>query len=256
MLTILSPSKTQDFSNGHNHTSLTHSEPALLTESKKLVKELKKKSVQDIEKLMDVSEKIAMLNYERYKNFSVPFTADNARQALLAFKGDVYTDIAIDEYSDKDFAFAQDHLRILSGLYGLLRPLDLMQPYRLEMKIPLSNPRGGNLYTFWGDRITKQLNQSLAEQQTPVLVNLASNEYFKAVDTKKLKGDVITPVFKEHKNGAYKVIAIYAKRARGKMANFIIQNSIDQPEQLKTFTDGGYEFSDSLSSGNEWVFIR
>nr|WKN38740.1 peroxide stress protein YaaA [Tunicatimonas sp. TK19036] len=256
MLTILSPSKTQDFSNGHNHTFLTHSEPALLTESKKLVKELKKKSVQDIEKLMDVSEKIATLNYERYKNFSVPFTADNARQALLAFKGDVYTDIAIDEYSDKDFAFAQDHLRILSGLYGLLRPLDLMQPYRLEMKIPLSNPRGSNLYTFWGDRITKQLNQSLAEQKTPVLVNLASNEYFKAVDTKKLKGDVITPVFKEHKNGAYKVIAIYAKRARGKMANFIIQNAIDQPEQLKTFTDGGYEFSDSLSSGNEWVFIR
>jgi cytoplasmic iron level regulating protein YaaA (DUF328/UPF0246 family) len=257
MLTILSPSKTQDFSdNSVNVADLPSSTPALLNESQKLVKELRKKSVTDIEQLMNVSEKIATLNHERYQHFSVPFTEDNARQALLAFKGDVYTDIAVDEYSESEFAFAQDHLRIISGLYGLLRPLDLMQPYRLEMKTPLTNSRGDNLYKFWGDRITEQLNEALQTQDTQVLVNLASNEYFKSIDTSQLAGEVVTPVFKEHKDGKYKVVAIYAKRARGKMANFIIRNAIDQPEQLKTFTDGGYEFSDSLSSEKEWVFIR
>ncbi|MEM9672619.1 MAG: peroxide stress protein YaaA [Bacteroidota bacterium] len=257
MLTILSPSKTQDFSdNSVNVKDLPTSQPVLLNESQKLVKELRKKSVTDIEQLMSVSEKIATLNHERYQHFSVPFTEDNARQALLAFKGDVYTDIAVDEYSELEFAFAQDHLRIISGLYGLLRPLDLMQPYRLEMKTPLTNSRGDNLYKFWGDRITEQLNAALQNQDTPVLVNLASNEYFKSIDTRQLTGEVVTPVFKEHKDGKYKVVAIYAKRARGKMANFIIRNAIDQPEQLKTFTDGGYEFSYSLSSEKEWVFIR
>lgn len=257
MLTILSPSKTQDFSdNSVSIEDLPISQPALLGESQKLVKELCKKSVTDIEQLMSVSEKIATLNHERYQHFSVPFTQENARQALLAFKGDVYTDIAVDDYSEQEFAFAQDHLRIISGLYGLLRPLDLMQPYRLEMKTSLENPRGDNLYKFWGDRITEQLNEALRTQDTQVLINLASNEYFKSIDTKQLAGEVVTPVFKEHKDGKYKVVAIYAKRARGKMANFIIRNSIDQPEQLKTFTDGGYEFSDSLSSEKEWVFIR
>lgn len=257
MLTILSPSKTQDFSDSSIDVSqLPNSTPVLLDDSQKLVKELKKKSVADIVELMDVSEKIASVNHERYQHFSLPFSEENARQALLAFKGDVYTDIAVEDYSEGEFAFAQDHLRIISGLYGLLRPLDLMQPYRLEMKTPLENPRGSNLYQFWGDRITKQLNDVLKAQDTPVLVNLASNEYFKSVDSKKLSGEVITPVFKEHKDGKYKVIAIYAKRARGKMANFIIRQAIDQPEQLKTFTDGGYEFSDSLSSEKEWVFIR
>jgi len=257
MLTILSPSKTQDFSDDSvNVADLPSSTPALLNESQKLVKELRNKSVTEIEQLMNVSEKIATLNHERYQHFSVPFTQENARQALLAFKGDVYTDIAVDEYSEQEFAFAQDHLRIISGLYGLLRPLDLMQPYRLEMKTPLTNSRGDNLYTFWGDRITEQLNAALQTQDTPVLINLASNEYFKSIDTHQLAGEVVTPVFKEHKDGKYKVVAIYAKRARGKMANFIIRNAIDQPEQLKTFTDGGYEFSDSLSSEKEWVFIR
>ena len=257
MLTILSPSKTQDFSNGSVDVSkLPNSTPVLLDDSQKLVKELKKKSEADIADLMDVSEKIATLNHERYQHFSVPFTAENARQALLAFKGDVYTDIAVDDYSEQEFAFAQDHLRIISGLYGLLRPLDLMQPYRLEMKTSLENSRGENLYKFWGNRITQQLNEALQSQESKVLVNLASNEYFKSIDTKQLVGEVITPVFKENKDGKYKVIAIYAKRARGKMANFIIRQAIDQPEQLKTFTDGGYEYSDSLSSEREWVFVR
>ncbi len=257
MLTILSPSKTQDFSDSSIDVSkLPNSIPALLNESEKLMQELKKKSVNDIAQLMGVSEKIATLNHERFQHFSLPFTQENARQSLLAFKGDVYTDIAVDKYTEQEFAFAQDHLRVISGLYGLLRPLDLMQPYRLEMKTSLENPRGENLYKFWGDRITEQLSDALKTQNTPVLVNLASNEYFKSIDTKQLAGEVITPVFKEHKDGKYKVVAIYAKRARGKMTNFIIREAIDKPEQLKTFTDGGYEYSDSLSSEQEWVFIR
>ncbi|WKN41634.1 peroxide stress protein YaaA [Tunicatimonas pelagia] len=257
MLTILSPSKTQDFSDSSIDVSkLPNSTPALLDESEKLVRELKKKSVEDIAQLMSVSEKIAILNHERFQHFSLPFTEENARQSLLAFKGDVYTDIAVDEYTEQEFTFAQNHLRIISGLYGLLRPLDLMQPYRLEMKTSLENPRGENLYKFWGDRITEQLNSALKTQNTPVLANLASNEYFKAINTKQLAGEVVTPVFKEHKDGKYRVIAIYAKRARGKMANFIIRQAIDQPEQLKTFTEGGYEYSDSLSSEQKWVFVR
>lgn len=257
MLTILSPSKTQDFSDSTIDISkLPNSTPALLNESEKLMQELQKKSVDDIAELMGVSEKIATLNHERFQHFSLPFTQENSRQALLAFKGDVYTDIAVDDYSEKEFAFAQDHLRIVSGLYGLLRPLDLMQPYRLEMKTSLENPRGGNLYKFWGNRITQQLNKELQVQDNSVLVNLASNEYFKSIDTKQLAGEVVTPVFKEHKDGIYKVVAIYAKQARGKMANFIVRNTIDQPEQLKTFTDGGYEYSDSLSLEREWVFVR
>ncbi|MGB3588082.1 MAG: peroxide stress protein YaaA [Tunicatimonas sp.] len=257
MLTILSPSKTQDFSDSSiNGSKLPNSTPALLNESEKLMQELEKKSVNDIAELMGVSEKIATLNHERFQQFSLPFTEENARQSLLAFKGDVYTDIAVEEYTKQEFAFAQNHLRIISGLYGLLRPLDLMQPYRLEMKTSLENSRGENLYKFWGSRITEQLNNALQTQENKVLVNLASNEYFKSIDIKQLVGEIITPVFKEYKEGKYKIVAIYAKRARGKMANFIIRQAIDEPNQLKTFTDGGYEYSDSLSSEREWVFIR
>lgn len=257
MLSILSPSKSQDFADDSlNVQEISHSEPALLQESDMLVEELRQKSVEDIQQLMSVSEKIASLNYERFQNFSTPFSPDNARQALLAFKGDVYTDIEIHDYSEEDFTFAQQHLRILSGLYGLLKPMDLIQPYRLEMKTKLSNERGKDLYQFWGDRITQQLNAALKEQDTRVLVNLASNEYYKAIQPSALEGEVITPIFKEHKDGKYKVVAIHAKRARGKMANFIIRERIDQPEQLKTFNEGGYEYSDNLSSDKEWVFVR
>jgi len=257
MLSILSPSKSQDFADDSlNVQEISHSEPVLLPESDMLVEELRQKSVEDIQQLMSVSEKIASLNYERFQNFSTPFSPDNARQALLAFKGDVYTDIAIHDYSEQDFAFAQQHLRILSGLYGLLKPMDLIQPYRLEMKTKLSNERGKDLYQFWGDRITQQLNAALKKQTTHVLVNLASNEYYKAIQPAALQGEVITPVFKEHKDGKYKVVAIHAKRARGKMANFIIRERIDQPEKLKTFNEGGYEYSDNLSSDKEWVFVR
>lgn len=257
MLTILSPSKSQDFADQSLDTQqLKHSEPALLQESGQLVAELRQKSVEDIQQLMSVSEKIASLNYERYQNFTTPFSPDNARQALLAFKGDVYTDIAIHDYSEEDFSFAQQHLRILSGLYGLLKPMDLIQPYRLEMKTRLPNQRGKDLYQFWGDRITQQLNAALQEQDSKVLVNLASNEYYKAIQPARLAAEIVTPVFKEHKDGKYKVVAIHAKRARGKMANFMIRQRIDEPAQLKTFSEAGYEYSDNLSSGQEWVFVR
>lgn len=253
MTIIISPAKTQDFS-AHNTTHI-FSEPVFLNESLKLVKALKKQSPQEIASLMSVSDKIAELNYDRFKNFKTPFTPDNAKQALLAFKGDVYTDIDIDNYSQEDFEFAQQHLRIISGLYGLLKPLDLIQPYRLEMKIKLGNPRGKDLYEFWGDRITKELNR-LMDKPNPTLVNLASTEYFKAVNPKLLKGKIITPVFKDHKDGAYKIIAFYAKRARGMMTDFIIKNRIDNVEKIKTFQEAGYEYSEPLSTAQEWVFIR
>lgn len=257
MLTILSPSKTQDFSDGQSK-AVQHlsTEPALLAESEALVKELKKKSIGDIVRLMDVSENIATLNYNRYRDFSTPFTTYNAKQTLLTFKGDVYTDIAVDEYTTEDFEFAQQHLCILSGLYGLLKPLDLIQPYRLEMKTPLKNPRGKDLYQFWGDRITEQLNQWLEKQNSKVLINLASQEYFKALDVRKMQGEIITPVFKENKGNVYKTVAIHAKRARGMMANYIIRHRIDEPESIKGFAEAGYQYSEPHSQEKEWVFVR
>src|SRR5690606_26757626 len=214
------------------------------------------KSAKKLTELMTVSENIAALNHERFRNFTTPFTPENAKQALLAFKGDVYTDIEVENYSTKEFDFAQDHLRILSGLYGLLKPLDLIQPYRLEMKIKLKNSRGKDLYEFWGERITKAINADLEKNKESVLINLASNEYYKVINPKKIKGEIITPVFKDHKDGQYKIIAFYAKRARGMMANFIIKKGLRNPEELKTFEEGGYEYSEPLSNEKEWVFIR
>lgn len=258
MIVILSPSKTLDFSDNQNKIAKEqpHTEPVFMKEAQKLTQILKKKSAGQIAELMNISNKLATLNFDRYQSFSTPFTVDNALQALLAFKGDVYTDIAVDTYTQGDFEFAQEHVRILSGLYGLLKPLDLMQPYRLEMGTQLSNPKGKTLYAYWGDKITKHLNSQLQQHSSSVLVNLASNEYFKAVNTKKIKGEIITPVFKQHKNGSYKVIALYAKRARGTMTNFIVKNKVGEVEQLKTFNEAGYEYSDQLSSDTEWVFVR
>ena len=257
MITILSPSKTQDNTNQlASESAISHTLPVLLQESEKLVSTLRQKSPDALADLMGISDTLAHLNHERYQHFAVPFTPENARQALLTFQGDVYTDIAIEHYEKADFDFAQSHLRILSGLYGLLRPLDLIQRYRLEMKTPLKTERGTNLYQFWGDRITDQLNKAFQEQQETTLVNLASQEYSKVVDVKKLQADVVTPVFKEAKNGKFRTVAIYAKRARGKMANFIVRHRIDTPEQLKTFNEGQYEYSENLSSKNQWVFVR
>lgn len=254
MLILISPSKTQDFST----TDLTHqySKPYFLDKSEVLIKELRKKKVGDIAKLMDLSENLSQLNFERYQQFETPFTVENAKQALLAFKGDVYTGFDLDTYSDEDFDFAQSHLRILSGLYGVLRPLDLIQPYRLEMKIKLKNPKGKDLYSFWGNGISEFLNGELEKNEEQYIINLASQEYFKAVNQKSLKAKIITPTFKEEKNGTLKIVALFAKKARGMMANFAIKNRITEPEQLKAFQEGGYTYEESLSHEEDWVFVR
>jgi len=203
-----------------------------------------------------VSDNIAELNVGRYKSFKTPFTTKNAKQALFAFKGDVYGGIDVDSFDEDDLAYAQDHLRILSGLYGCLRPLDLIQPYRLEMKTKLGNPRGDNLYQFWGESITDALNKELKKQQEPVLVNLASNEYFKSVKPKQLKGKPLNIYFKETKDGKTRIVAIFAKRARGLMADFIIRNRIENPADLKKFRSEGYRFNNALSDDNHWTFER
>ncbi|WP_114748960.1 peroxide stress protein YaaA [Pleomorphovibrio marinus] len=250
MITLLSPSKTLDYSDS---TISLKSAPDFKKEIGELVGIMKKKSPSKLKSLMKVSDDLANLNAERFQNFEKEFNEQNAKQALLAFKGDVYTKIDVEEFSPEDFEFAQQHLRILSGLYGLLKPLDLIQPYRLEMGTRLSNPKGKNLYSFWGTKIAKAINEVLDDN---LVINLASQEYFKSVEIKALKAEVITPVFKEYRNGNYKVIGIFAKQARGMMANFIIKERINQPEKLKLFDGGGYSFDDKLSNQQEWVFIR
>uniref|UniRef100_UPI0015F5D500 peroxide stress protein YaaA n=1 Tax=Pantoea sp. ME81 TaxID=2743935 RepID=UPI0015F5D500 len=205
---------------------------------------------------MSISDKLAHLNADRFNQWQPPFTLDNARQAILAFKGDVYTGLQAETFSDADFDFAQQHLRMLSGLYGVLRPLDLMQPYRLEMGIKLANPAAKDLYGFWGDLLTQKLNEAMAEQGDEVLINLASDEYFKAVKPKQLNGELIKPVFLDEKNGKFKVISFYAKKARGLMSRYVIQNRLSKPEQLKQFDVDGYFFAADESKGNELVFKR
>ncbi len=213
-------------------------------------------SARDIAELMHVSSKIAELNFDRFEAWNKNFTEKNAKQPVLAFKGDVYTGLDAESFSAKDFKFAQSHLRILSGLYGLLRPLDLMQPYRLEMGSKLSNERGKNLYEFWGNTLTDGLNTQLKKIKSEYLINLASNEYFKAVKPKQINGEVITPAFKEYKNGDYKMIGFYAKKARGMLSRYIIQNQLSDIEDIKSFDVEGYKFNKSLSKGNNWVFTR
>lgn len=205
---------------------------------------------------MTVSEKIANLNVERFRDWNAEFDFSNARQALFAFKGDVYTGLDAYHLKDHDIDFAQQHLRMLSGLYGLLRPLDLMMPYRLEMGTKLKNSRGNNLYEFWGSIITDQINQDLAEIDAKLLVNLASDEYYKSVNEKKIQAEIIKPVFLDQKNGKYKVISFYAKKARGLMARYLIENKLSQVEQLKAFDSEGYYFDAESSSDKELVFKR
>ncbi len=241
MLITLSPSKGQDFETPA--LSKTCSKPEALKDSELLIKELRKIKQQDIQQLMSVSENIARLTADRYKSFNTPFTPKNAKQAIFAFKGDVYSGIDIEKYKEADLKYAQNHLRILSGLYGCLRPLDLIQPYRLEMKTKLHNVRGENLYQFWGDSITDELNKELDKQKQAVLVNLASNEYFKSVKPKQLKGRLLNINFKETKDGKTRVVAIFAKRARGMMTDYILRNRIEKPEDIKKFKQGGYRFS-------------
>ncbi len=254
MKLVISPAKTLDFESAP--VTETYSDPAFLDNSQLLIDELKELSQADVATLMKLSDKLAALNVARFGSWETPFTPDNAKQAVLAFKGDVYTGLDAESFSEDDFNFAQDHLRILSGLYGLLKPLDLIQPYRLEMGTKFANSRGKNLYEFWDMQLTDALNKELADEKEPVLINLASNEYFKAVKVKQLQAEIITPVFKDWKNGQYKMISFYAKKARGLMAAYIIQNRLSDPEQLKSFDTEGYYFSEEQSKGNEWVFLR
>lgn len=250
MIVLISPAKTLDYS--PTNVSIK-TQPEFKKEIAELVTIMKKKSGKAIQGLMGVSDNLAKLNVERYSQFSEEFNEENAKQALLAFKGDVYTHIDVDSFSAEDFSFAQEHLRILSGLYGLLRPMDLIQPYRLEMGIKLKNKKAKDLYGFWGAKITKAINELANEQ--PV-INLASNEYCKAVKKRDLKPELISPVFKEYKNGSYKNIGIFSKQARGLMTDFIIKNKVKDPEILKTFNEGKYEYSENKSSTKEWIFIR
>ncbi|MCK5901727.1 MAG: peroxide stress protein YaaA [Cocleimonas sp.] len=254
MLITLSPSKGQDF-NAPLSTSF-HTKPRQLEDSQLLIDALRQYNVADIRKMMAVSENIATLNVERFQNFARPFTSQNAKPALFAFKGDVYSGLQKDNYTPDDLNYAQARLRILSGLYGVLRPMDLIQAYRLEMKTKLPNPRGNNLYQFWGERITDSLNKSLEQQQEATLINLASNEYFKSVKVRKLQGRLLQIAFKETKAGKTRVIAIFAKRARGMMADFIIRHRIEHSEALKDFNQGGYCYNASESSQHQWVFSR
>ena len=254
MLTVLSPAKTLDYES----PSITDqtSTPQFMDQSALLVDDARTLAPDDIRSLMGVSEAIASLNHERFMNWAPESTTANAKQAILAFKGDVYTGLEADTMNANDLEFAQAHLRILSGLYGLLRPLDLMQPYRLEMGLKFANQRGKNLYEFWGERITDAINTDLASAGTETLVNLASNEYFKAVKAKTLNADIITPQFKDLKNGQYKMISFFAKKARGVMARYIVDNQLTDPEQLKAFTGSDYYFSAEQSLGNNLVFLR
>ena len=249
MLAIISPSKTQDFSQCDIDI---FSQTRQIESSNELIGILKNKSKSQIAKLMSISEKLSELNFDRFQNFQLPFTLKNAKQAILAFKGDVYNGINAPELSHEDLEFAQGKVRMLSGLFGVIRPLDLIQPYRLEMGTKLSNAKGGDLYDYWGSDISSVLN----EDESDLIVNLASNEYSKAIDKKTLNANILDIVFKEKKGDNYKVIGIYAKRARGLMVNYIIRNRLDKPEELKDFTDEGYRFDKGLSNDSSWVFLR
>lgn len=253
MLTVISPAKTLDFDTPAHTDKCT--EPRFLEQSQQLIAQLKKLSSQEIAGLMKISDKLAGLNMARFQQWETPFTVKNAKQAVLAFKGDVYTGLDAETLDQQGLDFAQQHLRILSGLYGVLRPLDLMQPYRLEMGTPFQNEAGKDLYSFWGDTLRESL-QSEAALQDGILINLASNEYFKAINAKKLDATIITPVFKDWKNGQYKMISFYAKKARGLMSRYIIEQQIDSPEQLKQFDSEGYRYSEEMSQKTDWVFIR
>jgi cytoplasmic iron level regulating protein YaaA (DUF328/UPF0246 family) len=254
MLIVVSPAKNLDYESPLATTE--YSQPVLLEHSAELIERCVQLTPADLSSLMGISDKLAGLNAARFTQWRQPFTTENARQAVLAFNGDVYTGLDAATFSDTDFAFAQQHLRILSGLYGLLKPLDLMQAYRLEMGTKLDNNRGKNLYEFWGNIITDKVNQAMAAQGDNILINLASTEYFKSVKKKQLNGEIITPAFKDWKNGQYKMISFFAKKARGLMARFIIQNQITELEQLKGFNLDGYEFNAELTKGNDFVFTR
>lgn len=254
MIIVLSPAKSLDFTTPS--IVAQHTQPAFLESAQLLIDQLRKLSPVAIGKLMGISDQLAVLNATRYADWSLPFSAGSAKQALLAFNGDVYEGLDAATLAPADFKFAQTHLRILSGLYGLLRPLDLIQPYRLEMGTRLVNPRGKDLYAFWGERIADALNELLLETKSGALINLASEEYFKSVKPKMLTVPVIQPVFEDWSAGKFKVVSFYAKRARGLMARFAIRQRLTEPEDLKKFSGEGYAHDPGVSDQMHWVFRR
>jgi len=254
MILVISPAKSLYDYCPVQYKQFTQAD--FLPEAEKIVSVLKKKKPEQLAKLMDISPKLAELNYQRFREWTLPFSPENAWQAILMFNGDVYQGMKAETFSEAEFETARQHLRILSGVYGLLKPLDLIQPYRLEMGTDLAVARKKNLYEFWKTKITAKLNLELTETGQKELINLASNEYFSAIDTKKLKARIITPVFKEHRNGQYQMVSFFAKRARGLMSRFIIQNNISDPEEMKAFDMEGYYFNNQLSKEDNWVFTR
>lgn len=254
MLTFLSPAKTLDFSAAP--AGLAATQPRFEQEIAVLMKRCKKLDVESLQELMSLSPSLAQLNYERFQEMSWPFTPKNAKACLLAFRGDVYKKLDAATLSNDELKWAQDHLRILSGFYGMLRPLDLIQPYRLEMGTKLDTPRGENLYEFWDDRLVDEINAEHARKPLTAVVNLASVEYFKAVPADRLKPQVITPVFQEKRGGGFRTIGLLAKRARGLMARFIVRNLVRKPDQLLDFNDEGYGFRSDLSGEGRLVFTR
>lgn len=255
MLMLLSPAKKLDYDT--TPATQQYSQPELLENAEYLVSKLRKKSARQIGKMMDLSTNLSDLNFERYQTFSTPFTPDNAKQAILAFKGDVYTGLEADNFNEADFEFAQQHLRILSGLFGLLKPLDLMQPYRLEMGTSFAvTPKKKNLYQYWDNQITDALNEALAAQGDDIILNLASGEYFKAVKQKNVKGRIVNVSFKDWKGDKYKPIFLWVKQARGMMAQYVIKNQITAVEDLQGFDMKGYYFSAKDSTENDLVFLR
>ncbi len=254
MLILISPAKKLDFTTPLPTGQQT--QPQLIEEAEQLAAIMKKKDVAELAELMKLSAPLAELNMQRYQTWQTPFTPDNARQALFAFSGDVYQGLASYTLNQEQIAFAQQHLRILSGLYGLLRPLDLIQPYRLEMGTRLKTEKGSNLYHFWGDLITQTITESMQAQGDNTVINLASNEYFKSVQARKLPATIITPVFKELRQGRYRIISFHAKRARGMLCRYIIDHAIHDPEALKGFDLDRYSYNASLSQPSEFVFTR
>ncbi|MGR8947486.1 MAG: peroxide stress protein YaaA [Gammaproteobacteria bacterium] len=254
MLVVISPAKTLDFDAPYPSSKTTR--PRMLQSAEKLVTELRHYSSDDLQKLMGISEKLANLNVERYQNWRPPFNKSNAKAAMFAFQGDVYVGLDAMQFDAEALDYAQQHLRILSGLYGVLRPLDLIQAYRLEMGSSLPAAGAANLYEFWDDAITKSINKDLAALKSQTLINLASNEYFGAIKPDKLKAEIITPVFKDYKNGKYKILSFFAKKARGMLTAHIINNQLQDPNEIKQARIDGYRFSAKESDEHKWVFLR
>lgn len=254
MLMVISPAKSLDYETPPSVD--THTQPDYLKQSKQLIARLKKLAPAQVSQLMDISDNLAALNVARYAEWKPPFTQENAKQAVLAFDGDVYDGLQAKAFNENELAYTQEHLRILSGLYGVLRPLDLMQPYRLEMGTQLDTTKAKNLYGFWGGTVTKALNELLKAQEAPVLVNLASEEYFKVVQPKSVKARIVSPVFEDYKNGQYKIISFFAKKARGMMVRYAVKNKITEAEDLKDFDYEGYAFNAKESTADSWVFRR